>query len=308
MDAPIIVEPSKAVGKIAEAYTLSLKTLRDIFGIDAKATLRNAEAEAKAQLIKGTAEMKLKQAQLLHGFLMKEAHSYLFHQKNLDAVLQIAAPSLEDVGAENLSESFRQRFSDAAQDATEDEMRELWGRILVQEAKKPNTVSRRTIEMMKSFSKDDALLILKLAPYALNLGNHVVVADITDIKDGEKPKYDFTLEDIIQLDAIGILKHSTGLQLQFQPKGAIFIQYGLVKILGTSETMVSLASFPLTSTGREIVGVIEYEANYTYIQDVVKRLESGGTFFADLSNSNVIELKKKPEPTVDQSQSDKAVA
>lgn len=289
-------EISKAVSSVAEAVTLSLQTLRDVFGVDAKITVRNAKAKAEAMKIESVTKMQIDGAELLHGYLLKQFGDHLYHQKNIDAVLQMAAPLMLAGGsAENLSEGFRHRFTDAVQDATEEEMRELWARILAQEAKQPNSVSRRAIETMKSLSKDDALLIIKFAPYVLTIWQHSLAMNITKHKKGDgTQKYNLTLEDVLKLDDIGLVKYQE-LQLELQPKGPLIINYGVVTLLGTiGENLAAIPAIPLTDTGKEIFKVIETEKNYDYLQEVVTNLESQNVILFEPEPFKTGKIKFKP--------------
>lgn len=80
----------------------------------------------------------------------------------LEAVRQISDLPPEQIADEPLSQTFFNRWRREAEMIDEDELRQWWARILVEETKKPNSISPRTLEVARSLTKEEALLFTRM--------------------------------------------------------------------------------------------------------------------------------------------------
>ena len=82
---------------------------------------------------------------------------------NLNATLKITADILKDtpeeeVADESVDPDWFTRWRREACTVGNPEMRQLWGRILAEEIKSPQTISLKTLDILKNISKADAEL------------------------------------------------------------------------------------------------------------------------------------------------------
>lgn len=90
----------------------------------------------------------------------------LSKQYNIDSVCAAAVEFLSVEGAgsdadgseEPLSEEFMVRFRDYSADATSDELRDRWGRVLSSEIRKPGTFTRKALRIIDEIDSDTASL------------------------------------------------------------------------------------------------------------------------------------------------------
>ncbi|MBK3519820.1 DUF2806 domain-containing protein [Carboxylicivirga marina] len=91
-------------------------------------------------------------------------------QNNIENITQKAASNLEaetTVSDEPVNEDWTTRFFDYAEEISNDEMQELWGKILAGEIKQPKSYSLRTLDIIRNLSEDEAKVFMKFASFAL---------------------------------------------------------------------------------------------------------------------------------------------
>lgn len=85
------------------------------------------------------------------------------------------------------------RFIDSAKYVTESEIKDLWAKVLAGEILQPNTVSLRTLDVLKNMSKKDAELFMKVMPFIIN--NSYILKNTELLA-----KYGISYDDILKLD------------------------------------------------------------------------------------------------------------
>ena len=123
-----------------------------------------AKAEAKAALIKAQSDIKVTdlQRRALNRWIEEEAQ----RQKNMEDITAKALPELnEDAKPESMDDDWIVNFFDKGRIISDSEMQELWSRILVGEANKPGTYSRRTVNSLSDIDKTDADLFTEFCGF-----------------------------------------------------------------------------------------------------------------------------------------------
>ena len=88
--------------------------------------------------------------------------------RNLCNVVAAAEQSLPDsVSKENLDNDWIGRFFSYAQDVSNEEMQQIWGRLLSGEVARPGTFSLRTLDLVRNLSVKEAYTFQHLAKYLL---------------------------------------------------------------------------------------------------------------------------------------------
>lgn len=116
-----------------------------------------------AQLLQNMPPMEL--VPLISG-MEEEAH-------NLNATVAIAANILKDTPDEQVSDepvtpAWFARWRREAQIIDDEEMRQIWGRILAEEVKNPHAISLKTLDILKNITGEDARLFCKIVRYRIN--------------------------------------------------------------------------------------------------------------------------------------------
>ena len=155
-------EPSKAAKKALEVVDKLISPVTTFLQGKAEASqIRTvAHAESEAAAIKVRAQMRLER-------------DYIRHQENLEAITNKAKQQLlVDVQAGTGDESGKQidqdwlsKFSDLARHTSDDDIQNLWARILAGEAKQPGNYSVRLMYTLHTLTKQDATFFQIAANY-----------------------------------------------------------------------------------------------------------------------------------------------
>lgn len=213
-------------------------------------------------------------------------------QKNIESITQKAAQNLESeniVSEEPVDEDWASRFFNYAEDISNEEMQELWGRILAGEVKQPNSFSFRTLEIIRNLSKAEAEVFLKFATIAIT-GNNV--SFILNFKDEKllEDKYKITFGDRLLLEELGFL---TANDLKYKllktdnQKAQIVFTVGNTIIVhekyeNKPEQQIQVLVF--TKIGQELLKLVQSSPSLDYIQLFATKLnrQNGTIKFAGI--------------------------
>ena len=165
------------MGALVEINTDGLAKFADTISFALGGTARGEKkmADAKAYAAEVEARTKYKVAlieaqgqETLANYVMAKESRKL---SNTMAVIEKAQSHFtegEQVSDEPIDEGWENRFFNIVEEISDDELREIWGRVLAGEIKKPKSYSLRTLECLRNLNKEEASLIVKVAPYYVN--------------------------------------------------------------------------------------------------------------------------------------------
>lgn len=143
--------------------------------VESEVTITKAIADRAAKLIAADDEFARRVVAAQFGDAARK-------QLNKEAVAALALEELRDSppseeeakeGPKELGSEFLDRFQRYAEDATTDELRERWGRVLASEIRKPGTFSRKVMRAVDELDADVALEFEKLCAHRLHPGGVV---------------------------------------------------------------------------------------------------------------------------------------
>jgi len=192
------------LGKLAEPAKVLIEKVSDAVGGVFKPyqIKRVAKAEAEAEIIKANTQIEISELQqrALDRFLIEEATK----QENIESITKKAILQLKD-GADpgNIERDWMVDFFDKSRLISDAEMQELWAGVLAGEANTPGTYSKRTIHLVASLDKSDAILFTKLCSYVWNVG--LLVPIIFDTKQDIYRKNEIDFPSLKHLDSLGLI-------------------------------------------------------------------------------------------------------
>jgi hypothetical protein len=165
------------LGELSKPATVLIEKISDAVGgvFRPWQIKRVAEAEANAEIIraKGAAQSELARAK--GQVELEELHERAFRrlvggeakkQENMEAVISKALPQLDenaDPGA--VSDDWLVQVLEKVRLVSDNEMQDLWAKILADEVNHPGRFSKRTINFVDSLDKTDAILFTELCRY-----------------------------------------------------------------------------------------------------------------------------------------------
>lgn len=152
---------AKQQGKAGRIEAISQAVTMQIIA-QAKAEARQALAAHEA--VAGTLEMTREQ------ITQRLEYQELKRQRNLKSVVGQAAEELgdEEVADHETDHDWMARFFEYVQDVSEEDIRNLWGRILAGEVRSPGNVSLRTLSILRNMSHREAVLFAEAMRYRID--------------------------------------------------------------------------------------------------------------------------------------------
>lgn len=262
-----------------------------------KQILRIATAEAAADEIRARSELRVnliraQQEQSAYISARKEPtlemrsearvhYQQITAQENIENVTRQAVLHLpSEVTEEAVNDDWIRRFFSIAQDISNSQMQQVWGKILAGEVAKPGQFSLRTLDAIRNISQKEAELFQTACP--LLIQQEAIL--LGDKSPSELDKYGLNYEDILTLvDAGLILTPQTTVQsfnfIKLAEGAGIFLLMMPDICLQGSRTLdkaLTLNVLELTTAGRELATLIPASHHQDHISSICELLVKTG--------------------------------
>jgi hypothetical protein len=271
----------KPIQKLVEVISNGIGTV-----YKPRAIRKEAEAEAyKIEIIerakaKALSEGKIEEAETYCRIQERLLHTETIRQKNIDTVSQIAAEQLaqeQTVSEEPVDKDWTARFFSIVEDVSDEEMQNLWGRVLAGEVKQPKSYSLRTLELIKNLTKDEAHIFMKVANFCLTSNNDSFIykGDYDEIRKD----YGISYSDIAQLVEIGLIQPGDFVSYQLlQSPSAVKTYFisGNIAIVVEKKENVPTIQFPInlfTKAGTELLKLVKPNPPFDYLAKFAKAIK-----------------------------------
>ncbi|MCH8864054.1 MAG: DUF2806 domain-containing protein, partial [Chloroflexi bacterium] len=226
-------------GKITEPATVLIQKISAAIGggFKPRQIRRVADAEADAEVIKAKAQIKITalQQRALTRFIMEESKK----QDNIESITEKAIGQLNASSTpQDIEDDWITNFFDKCRIISDEDMQNLWAKILAGESNSPGTYSKRTINSLGSLDKTDAELFIALCNFTCLVDGifipFVYIEDL-DLPQSLLKKHGLTFDNVLHLTSIGLISfesigygktginqqfdisyHKTNLRLEFQ--------------------------------------------------------------------------------------------
>ena len=222
------------------------------------------------------------------------------HQANLEAIAERASHHLPaKLPSASVDPDWVFHFRDEAKNTSNEDMQELWGRLLAGEMANPGRFSRRTVSLLRLLDPADAKEFAKLCQYIIADGLLMVDWSHSRIRNQE-----FRFEVLEHLESIGLIRFNSlaGYSLSVSVsdvKVPLLIHYhnevlrcDMTRCVPESpgEFRVALGNCLFTKQGREVSMLVER----IYSPDILRYLvESIGSQNAPMTVSVADQSKTK---------------
>ncbi len=173
-DDKSLVKIEDVVG-ISQPVTRLIDKISDAIGtLYEPRRIRNvAEAESEAALIKEESQIKINELQqrAMLRFISEEAKK----QGNIESITQKAIPLVEDSAKpDEMEDDWIVNFYDKCRIISDDDMQQLWSKILAGEANAPGSYSKRTVNLLGSLDKKDANSFTSFCSFIWDIGDGTI--------------------------------------------------------------------------------------------------------------------------------------
>ena len=278
------VETGKGIGKLADAFFKYLG-LRDEKKQDRKMIemLNSGKFENPNYLVtyNSTNLSLTPQSSIEERAQVREEAQSIRKQNNLETVVLHASNELNDdseVSDEPVDDYWATRFFDMASDISGEDMQILWGKILAGEIKCPNSYSIRTLELLRSLTTQEIQALKETLPYIIVMNSDYFIISKVDIRK----KYNISFDRISMLVESKFLSPVTYVIEEVHLKGGTEItqdlfnkNYVICMCCNDEEDRdFNIPIHALTSSGKELVKLLQPEGDKQYMLDVVKYLRN----------------------------------
>lgn len=207
-----------------------------------------------------------------------------YKAKCLERALLVAASIIRDIPDEDISDesvnpTFLNHWREEAELIDDDDLRELWANLLVEETCKPNSISPRTLNVVKNLSRKDAEAFERLCQL-LFTSNSFIVNERGIPLNG-------TYEDILLLRDAGLITQVSNGHLTPEPDDELLdVTFEDERLFLKFPSKIDYYCHLLTQAGLQILKFIKKEDSLKNIQIVIKELSKQ-------NNNTIIRLFKK---------------
>lgn len=247
------------LGNLAKpADTLINKISEAVGGIFAPYQVkRMARAEAEAALVKVQSEIDITDLhrRAMHRFIEEEAR----RQQNIESITAKALPQLEaDAKPESIENDWLTNFFDKSRIVSDEEMQELWAKVLAGEATSPGNYSKRTVNFLGELDKTDAELFQTLCRFGWYIFGFTPL--IFDPQADIYNSVGLNFNTLTHLDSIGLIQFRTvsGLVRKNLPDVFQVFYCGrplLLKMEDVPENKLEIGKVLLTKVGQELASI-----------------------------------------------------
>ena len=179
--------------------------------------------------------------------------NHMADAKRLQAAVEEALRQISDVppgeiSDEPICQTFFNRWRREAEMIDEDDLRQFWTALLVEETKKPNSISPGTLDVARNLTRADALLFQKLCRGVV--GNALIV-------DGKDNPINGEYLDLLRLQDAGLLNSHQSTKTttsRSKPAAELFVSLRLAICSESKE--LRYTCYTLTRAGTEIMRTI----------------------------------------------------
>ena len=238
------------------ADTLVKKVSNAVGGLFAPYQIKRiAKAEAEAALIKEQSEIEIKdlQKRAVRRWIEEEATQ----QKNMEDVTAKALPQLnETANPDSIEDDWLVNFFDKSRIVSDNEMQDLWSRVLAGEANVPGTYSKRTVNFLSDLDKAEADLFTKLCRFVWVI-ERTLVPLVFSAEEKIYNRHGVNFIRLQHLDSIGLIQFDQimGLSMEVPKRSSVAYYYGRPFALDLSRdggNKLAVGKVTFTRTGTEL--------------------------------------------------------
>lgn len=243
--------------------------------IDVETQRIRAVAQAEADAAKIHAENEIEITDLHRRAFRRSIEEEAAQQSNMENILGKAIPQLVPGSApEEVEDDWYTNFYSKCRITSDDEMQNLWARILAGQANNPGSFSRRTVNLVVDLDKRDAELFTNLCRFVWVISGRTSTL-IYDVQSEIYNRYGINFETVGHLESLGLVHFSgvTDFELIRLPKHLITYYCGTQVVLtlpNDSENRISQGQVILTQAGLELArisGASGVQDFYNYVYD-----------------------------------------
>lgn len=260
------------LGDLTKPATVLIEKISDAIGGIAKPgqIVRVAKAEAKADVVRSEARIKISETE--ERALQRMVHEEGKRQENIENITAKAIPHLAaDAKPEEVEDDWLTHFFDRSRLVSDEEMQSLWSNILAEQANRPGTFSKKTVDLVATLDKSDTELFTNLCSFVWMIGTPTLL--VSNPQDEIVNRVGIDFSSLKHLDDMGLIgfESLTGFSRKGLPKIITVFYYGRpVNIeFENEENPLEIGKVLLTRSGRELVKICSSKPNQDHYEHIL---------------------------------------
>ena len=266
------------LGNLTKPADTLVKKISNAVGVlfEPRQIIRVAEAKAEAAKIEAQSEIEITDLhrRAARRWIGEEAQ----RQRNMESITAKALPKLNETSTpSSVEDDWIVNFFEKSRIVSDNEIQELWSRVLAGEANVPGTYSKRTVNFLSGLDKGEAALFTRFCGFVWMIENLVPL--VFDVEAEIYNKHGISFVALQHLESIGLVKFGpvSGFVQHNFPKRFTVNYYGRPLNLEMSKdagNSLKIGKTLLTRTGNELVpicGSKPVEGFLEYVKDQWKQ-------------------------------------
>lgn len=262
--------------------TKLIESISDAIGVVYEPTKirRKAKADADASLILLNARLEGEEIerQAAQRLIEREAR----RQENRIAVAKMAAKAMpESVSEESIDQDWVTDFFEHVQDISNEQLQDLWARILAGEVAQPGSFSRRTLGAVRVLSRDEARLFGALCRLVWKIGGNLYFPLVFNEDDPVYHQLNMGLQVQLRLQSAGLttINALTGWAVTHSDDVPMRVRYfdrAFSLVFPKIPTNLRLGYVSFSPSGLELLNVVSPAPDEQFVEYVVNHWRAEG--------------------------------
>ena len=262
-------------GQLTKPATVLIEKISNAVGTlwESRQIRRVAQAKADVAMILAKSDIEIDEVRYraAQRFVEEETRKQL----NMESIVEKAVQDVDaNAQTEKVEDDWITNFFDKCRSVSDDEMQNLWARILSGEANSPGSFSRKTVNLVADLDKSSADLFQRLCSFGWRIDDTLFPL-IIDFAEPIYIQNELNLFSLTQLDSIGLIQISatSGFKLsdlRKQVPAAYHNQSILLTFPVNKGNDLQMGKVIMTPSGRELSRIVKptpIDGFFDYIYD-----------------------------------------
>jgi uncharacterized repeat protein (TIGR03899 family) len=208
-------------------------------------------------------------------------------QRNRESVIEQAVEELKAVPDDavksdaKVDPDWTTQFIDITEDVSDTNMQQLWAKLLAGEVKSPGSFSKRTLEIVKTFTKHEAEVFTRICSVVWHMRHTSKKWALTDqswvhaVFNEQHNPLTFNYTDCLLMAEYGLIEISATYSTIWMPESGFLMQYfdeffHFQKVKESKKMVqVNSGTFHLSEAGRQLAAIANPQKNEGYLKAIL---------------------------------------